>query len=63
MSVKKSAKRIIEFVENYEVQDEHAGTKDAERYKKGQRKSMVTSSAEHFVRRGLAVYVKNAAKG
>lgn len=53
-------KAIIKFTCDYEVQDERAGTKDAERYEKGQRKSLVLSSARHFVNRGAATYVKGA---
>lgn len=52
------AKAIIKFTRDYEVQDERAGTDDAERYRKGQRKSFALSSAEHFVSRGAAVYVR-----
>lgn len=49
---------VVEFTRDYEVQDERAGTEDAESYKKGKRKSMPVSSAQHFVSRGAAVYVK-----
>lgn len=49
---------IIKFTENYEVQDEHAGTSDATKYKKGQRKSFPDASAHHFISRGVAHLVK-----
>ena len=58
MAEKKQAKPVIKFTVDYEVQDERAGTDEAERYQKGQRRSMAAASAEHFVSRGLAVYVK-----
>ena len=48
----------IKFVEDYEVQDEHAGGKDAEIYRKGAVRSMNETSAAHFVSRGRAVYVE-----
>lgn len=58
MSAKKPAKPVVEFTTDYEVQDERAGTEEAERYKAGQRQAMEAASAEHFVSRGAAVYVK-----
>lgn len=47
----------IKFTSDYEVNDERAGTDDAERYAKGQRKSLPLSSCRHFVRRGVAEWV------
>lgn len=51
-------KQIIKFTRDYEVQDENAGTDKAEIYKKGLRKAFEPASAEHFVSRGVAEYVK-----
>ncbi|ETX26473.1 hypothetical protein [Roseivivax isoporae] len=49
---------IVKFVRDHVVQDERAGTAEEERYTKGQRKSFPIRSAEHFVSRGSAVYVR-----
>ena len=48
----------IKFVEDYEVQDEKAGTDEATKYKKGKVVSMNEAAAAHFVRGGRAVYYK-----
>ena len=53
-------KMIIKFTANYTVDDERAGTDQEESYQKGQRKSFEAASAEHFVSRGVAEYVKKS---
>lgn len=60
MAAKKPQKPVIKFIEDYTVQDEREGTPDEESYNKGQRKAMEPASAEHFVSRGKAVYLKGA---
>lgn len=50
-------KQTVKFVRDYEVQDERAGTPDAEKYRKGQRAALSASSAKHFVARAAAVYI------
>lgn len=52
----------IEFIKNHTVQDERVGTPDEESYKEGDQRSMVPSSAEHFVSRDIAVYIGAAKK-
>lgn len=48
----------IQFVEDYEIQDEHRGTDKATRYKKGKRLTCSEDSARHFVEsKGVALRV------
>lgn len=54
MARKSTSDVTVKFLSDYEVQDEAAGTADAEKYKSGQRKSMSLASALHFVNRGVA---------
>lgn len=55
-------KVVVKFTRDYVVQDERAGTPEQESYKKDDRKALLPASAEHFVSRGLAVYVGAAKK-
>lgn len=48
----------IRFTQDYEVQDEHAGTEKATRFKKGQRKAVAEATARHFLDRGVAEMVR-----
>ncbi|OWU80438.1 hypothetical protein [Phaeobacter sp. 22II1-1F12B] len=53
-------KVMVEFTRDYVVDDERKGTADEESYAKGARKSLVASSAAHFVSRGAAEYAKKS---
>lgn len=53
-------KRKIKFVKDHEVQDEHRGTSKATVYKSGEIKSVSISTADHFTRRGIAVFHDDA---
>ncbi len=50
----------VKFTQDYEVQDEKAGTAEATRFKKDQRKKLPLASAKHFIDRGKAVKYKPA---
>lgn len=54
----KQKKVGIEFTQDYVVDDERKGTAEEESYEKGQRKFFTQSSADHFVNRDAAVYLK-----
>jgi len=47
----------IRFLRDYEVQDENAGTPDAEAYKAGKKTVVSPASASHFISRGAAEMV------
>ena len=47
----------IEFLCDYEVQDEHAGTNQATRFKAGAKRVMPFASAMHYVNRSVAKLV------
>ena len=44
----------VVFTEDYEVQDEHAGTPRETKYKMGEQKMFAEASAVHFISRGVA---------
>lgn len=50
-------KRKVKFLRDYEVQDERAGTAEAEVYKRGKQVALGARSALHFVTRGIAEFV------
>ena len=50
----KEAKNTIKFTEDYEVQDEKRGTKDATFYKAGKKLKCTPETAWHFIRKGVA---------
>ena len=57
MSNTKEEKLKIEFLCDYEVQDEHAGTNQATRFKAGAKRVMPFASAMHYVNRSVAKLV------
>jgi len=60
---KKEETGNVRFLIDHEVDDEHKGTDDAEKYKAGQVvKGMNPASINHFVSRGIAVPVTSSGK-
>lgn len=52
----------VQFTRDYEVQDERAGTAEAERYKRDQKVTLPMASAQHFMSRGAAVLLPKTGK-
>lgn len=49
--------KTVKFLQDKEVQDQHAGTKKATVFKKDQMVELEDASADHWINRGAAVEV------